>query len=61
VPFLTIESAVDHIAGIAQGRRQLTVEIRVVFNDEQAHADFPSIYPGNIAAIQMRRGGVNDG
>ena len=38
MPLLAIEGAVDHITGIAQRRRQLTVEIRIVLNDEQAQA-----------------------
>ena len=35
MPLLAIECAVDHIAGIRQGRRQLTVQIRVILNNEQ--------------------------
>ena len=38
VPLLAVERAIDHIAGIGQRRRQLTVEIRIIFNDEQAQA-----------------------
>jgi hypothetical protein len=36
--FLAVERAVDHIAGVAQRRRQLAIEIRVIFHDEQAQA-----------------------
>ena len=38
VPLLAVERAIDHIAGIRQRRRQLTVEIRIILNDEQAQA-----------------------
>jgi hypothetical protein len=38
MPFLTVEGPVDHIAGVGQRCGQLTVEIRVVFNNEQTHA-----------------------
>ena len=38
MPLLAIEGAVDHIAGIGQRRGQLTIEIGIVFNDEQAQA-----------------------
>jgi hypothetical protein len=38
VPFLAVEGAVDDIAGVGPRRRQLTIEIRVVFNDKQAQA-----------------------
>ena len=38
MPFFAIERAIDDIAGVAQRRRQLTIEIRVVLNDEQAQA-----------------------
>ena len=33
-----IERAIDHITGIRQRRRELTVEIRIVLNNEQAQA-----------------------
>ena len=35
---LAVEGAIDHIAGVGQRRRQLTIEIRVIFNNEQAQA-----------------------
>jgi hypothetical protein len=38
MPLLAVERAIDHITGIRQSRRKLTVEIRVVLNNEQAHA-----------------------
>ena len=38
VPLLAVERAIDHITGIRQRRRQLTVEIGVILDDEQAHA-----------------------
>jgi hypothetical protein len=38
MPLFAIEGAVDHVAGIRQRRRQLTVQIRVILNNEQAQA-----------------------
>jgi hypothetical protein len=38
MPFLAVERAINHIAGVAQRRRQLAIEIRIIFNDEQAQA-----------------------
>ncbi len=38
MPLLAIERAIDHITGIRQRRRELTVEIRIVLNNEQAQA-----------------------
>ena len=38
VALLAIEGAVDHVAGIAQRRGELTIEIGIVFNDEEAQA-----------------------
>ncbi len=38
MPLLAVERAIDHISGIAQRGGELTIEIRVVLNDEQAHA-----------------------
>ncbi len=38
VPLLAVERAIDDIAGIRQRRGELTVEIRVVLDDEQAQA-----------------------
>ena len=38
MPLLAIERAIDHITGIRQRRRKLTVEIRIVLNNEQAQA-----------------------
>jgi hypothetical protein len=38
VPLLAIERAIDHITGIRQCRRKLTVEIRIVLNNKQAQA-----------------------
>jgi hypothetical protein len=38
MPLLAIERAIDHITGIRQRRRELTVEIRIVLNDKQAQA-----------------------
>jgi hypothetical protein len=35
---LAVERAIDHIAGIRQRGRQLTVEIWIIFHDEKAHA-----------------------
>jgi hypothetical protein len=37
VPLLAVESAVHHVTGIAQRRGELTIEIGIIFNDEQAH------------------------
>jgi hypothetical protein len=39
--FLAVERAIDHVAGVRQCRRQLPIEIRVVFNDEQAQGGLP--------------------
>ena len=33
---LAVERAVDHIAGIGQRRRKLTIEVGIVFDDEKA-------------------------
>ena len=38
MPLLAIEGAIDHISGIGQRRCQLTIEIGIIFNDEQAQA-----------------------
>ena len=38
MPLLAIEGAIDDITGIGQRGRQLTVEIRIVLNDEQTQA-----------------------
>ena len=38
VPLFAVEGAIDHVSGIAQRGGQLTIEIRIVLNDEQAHA-----------------------
>jgi hypothetical protein len=38
MPLLAIERAIDHISGVGQRRCQLTIEIRIIFNDEQAQA-----------------------
>jgi poly-beta-hydroxyalkanoate depolymerase len=35
---LAVEGAIDDIAGIRQRRRELTIQIRIIFNDEQAQA-----------------------
>ena len=36
VPLLAVEGAIDDIAGIRQRGRKLTVEIRIILDDEQA-------------------------
>src|SRR2546421_5196945 len=36
MPLFAIECAIDDVAGVGQRRRQLTIEIRIVFNNEQA-------------------------
>src|ERR1700741_3252975 len=41
MPFLTVEGAIDDISGIAQRSGALTVEIRIVLNDKQAHVCLP--------------------
>ena len=38
MPFLAVESAVDHIAGIGQRGGELPVEIGIVFDNEKAQA-----------------------
>ena len=38
VPLLAVEGAIDHIAGVGQRRGELTIEIGIIFNDEQAQA-----------------------
>jgi hypothetical protein len=38
MPFLAVKGAIDHIAGVGQRRRELTIQIRIIFNDEQAQA-----------------------
>ncbi len=58
MPFFAVEGAIDHIAGVGQRRRQLTVEIRIVFNDEQAQG-FPPNVSCTISAIKMNPAGVN--
>ena len=37
MPLFAVEGAVDHISGVAQRRGKLTIEIRIVLNDKQAH------------------------
>jgi len=36
VPLLAVECTIDYISGIAQRSCELTIEIRIVLNDEQA-------------------------
>ena len=36
MPLLAVECAIDHISGITQRGGELTIEIRIVLNDEQA-------------------------
>jgi hypothetical protein len=43
MPLFAIEGAIDDVAGVGQRRRQLTIEIRVVFNDEQAQAGLRNV------------------
>src|SRR4029077_16440706 len=38
VALLAIESAIDHISGVTQCGGELTIEIRIVLNNEQTHA-----------------------
>jgi hypothetical protein len=38
MPLFAVERPIDHVSRIRQGRGQLTVEIRIIFNDKQAHA-----------------------
>jgi hypothetical protein len=38
VSFLTVERAIDNVAGIGQRCGQLAIKVGIVFNDEQAHA-----------------------
>ena len=38
MPLLAVERAIDHISGVAQRGGELAIEIRIVLNDEQAHA-----------------------
>jgi len=37
VSLLTIEGAIDDVAGVGQGLGELAIEIGVVLNNEQAH------------------------
>jgi hypothetical protein len=36
VPLLAIERTIHDIARVRQGRRELTIEIRVIFNNKKA-------------------------
>ena len=36
MPFLAVERAIDDVAGVGQRRGELTIEIGIIFNDEQA-------------------------
>jgi hypothetical protein len=36
MPLFTIEGSINDIAGVGQRGGQLTIEVRVIFNDEQA-------------------------
>jgi hypothetical protein len=38
MPLLAVERAIDDIAGVGQRCGQLTVEIGIIFNNEQAQA-----------------------
>jgi hypothetical protein len=38
VSLLAIKGAIDDVTGVGQRRRQLTVKIRIVFNNKQAQA-----------------------
>jgi hypothetical protein len=38
MPLLAIECAINNVSGIAQCGGELAIEIRIVLNDEQAHA-----------------------
>jgi hypothetical protein len=33
---LAVERPVDHIAGVGQRRREMTIEVGIVFDDEKA-------------------------
>src|SRR5205085_3311466 len=39
VAFLTIEGAIDHVAGVGECRRQLPIEVGVVFDHEEPHGN----------------------
>jgi hypothetical protein len=41
MPLFSIERAIHHIPRIAQGSRQLAVEVRIVFDDEEAQSEVP--------------------
>ena len=43
MPFLAVEGAVDHVAGVGQRGRELTVEIGIVLDDEEAHSVPPGL------------------
>jgi hypothetical protein len=37
--FLAVEGAIDHVTGVGQRRRELTIEIGIVFNNQQAQGN----------------------
>ncbi len=39
MPFFTIEGAINDITGVGQRGGQLTIEVRIIFNDKQAQGD----------------------
>jgi hypothetical protein len=39
MPLLTVEGAINDIAGVSQRGGQLTIEVRIIFNDKQAQGD----------------------
>ncbi len=58
MPLLAVEGAVDHIAGVAQRRGELAIEIGIVFNDEQAHG-WPPYVSCTSSALELSLAGVN--
>jgi len=50
VPLLAIEGPIYHIAGIAQGSGELTIEIRIVLDNQQTHVCLPRVNRPNCTA-----------
>ena len=43
MPFLAIESPVDHVARIGQRGRELPIEIGIILNDEETQGNVPPL------------------
>ena len=56
MPFLAVEGAVDHVTGIGQRGRELTVEIGIVLDDEEAHSVPPGLVDSPCGSRQRQPG-----